>query len=102
MTTSHSLADLSGYLFICSVAVICGLGVIRLLCVPLAWRTSLLLAPVATQTLWALVLGMGVVSGIPVRQLAMPVWIVTAVFALYGLWMLVVGTPRALDGHDSR
>ncbi len=83
-----SLSDLVSYLLVCALLVAAGHALLSLARVQLSAGLRLLLAPVMGQSLWAILLGAGVAFGFPVRQLALPVWAVTVLVALYGLWTI--------------
>ncbi len=85
----------------CAVSVLAGLGLLRLIRLPLVLRSALLLAPVITLAFWSVGLGLGVVCGCPVRYLAVVVWPFTLGLAIWGGAGVLTGRghpPRV--GHD--
>jgi hypothetical protein len=67
------------YLLLCVISILTGQGILHLIGGHIERRISLYLAPVITLTLWAIVLGIGVSVGFPVKYLVVVTWAVTIV-----------------------
>lgn len=88
------------YLLLCALSVVAGLGLVRLLRLPLSVRSALILAPALTLAFWSVAFGVGVPFRIPVRYLTAPVWAATLALAAYGLWALAVASRSATPVQD--
>jgi hypothetical protein len=98
--------DAARYLGVCLLFVSAGAGLIRLLRVPLASTTSLLLGASVTQALLAICGSSAVCLGIPLAYLALPVWIALLALALHGArWWIAdwraASVEAAVDGDGT-
>lgn len=73
------------YLLLCSISLLCGQGIIRLIGLKIEWSSALYLGPILTLVLWTIVLGVGISYGLAVKQLCWVGWLLTAFFMLGGL-----------------
>jgi hypothetical protein len=79
------------YLLLCIVSLLAGYGILAVLGLTIGRAQQWLLAPGICLAGWAIALGIGVSLGIPVRHLALPFWVVTAIAAAYGAWRARAG-----------
>jgi hypothetical protein len=95
---------LSLYLLFCALTVAAGVSLVRLVRLQLPLRQALMLAPVLTLVLWTVGLGIGVSLGVPVRTLAIVLWLLTFGLAMSSLWGLVrsISQSSASRGADSK
>jgi hypothetical protein len=73
------------YLLISGISLTAGAGILRLSGFSFSNRISLFLSPMVTLCFWTLFLGIGIVSGFPVKDLWIPGWILTAGFGAWGV-----------------
>src|SRR5262245_3065637 len=78
------------YLAICLTSVFAGKGLLDLIGLQLETRASIYLAPITTLIIWALLLGVGVSLGFPVKYLWCIGWFLTFVLASLGVRWLVL------------
>ena len=74
------------YLLLVLFSTLAGFGVLSASGVTLGPAQRWYLSPGACLVAWAVTIGIGVSAGVPVRDLAMPVWLATGVTAAYGAW----------------
>ena len=74
------------YLLLVLFSTLAGFGVLSASGVTLGPAQRWYLSPGACLVAWAVTIGIGVSAGVPVRDLAMPVWLATGVAAAYGAW----------------
>jgi hypothetical protein len=74
------------YIFLSVFSVLCGLGMLRICRVDLDPRFSICIAPLATLSLWSLLLEFGLMLGYPVRHLWMIFYVLSVCLAGVGLW----------------
>jgi hypothetical protein len=85
MLTIHpwdALYGLGLYLVVCLSLLLTGLGLLRLLALPLKPVERFALAPVLTMACWILVLGATGAYSIPIRLVTPWLWLATALLAL--------------------
>ena len=85
MSATLGLSDFLTYIFAAALLLMAGTGLLRLLRAPFDRITMILLGPIATQALWAVTIGVGLVCGLSVRQLAAPLLLGSVVLACIGL-----------------
>ncbi len=84
------------YLLLTCVSVVAGYGVLSASGVTLNPAQRWYLSPGACLVAWAVTIGIGVSAGVPVRDLAIPLWLATGVAAAYGVWRArIEWTPEA-------
>lgn len=93
------LLDLTHYFILCIALTLAGRAVVRACLPPLDAGTALLLSPCASQALWGVVLGAGVMLGWPVSQLSTALWTLTGLLAIAG-GRVLLREPRADDRRD--
>jgi hypothetical protein len=74
------------YLLLCIVSLSAGVGILAALGLKIGRAQQWLLGPGVCLACWAIALGVGVSLGVPVRRLAVPFWVGTAVASMYGAW----------------
>jgi hypothetical protein len=72
------------YLLLCAISILAGQGILCLTGIHIERRISLYLAPVITLIFWAIMLGVGVSFGFPVKSLSMIGWPLTIVMVCIG------------------
>ena len=82
------------YLLLCAISILAGQGILRLIGIHIERRISLYLAPVITLIFWAIMLGIGVSFGFPVKYLSVIGWPLT-------IMMIFIGAMRQ-DYHFIR
>ncbi|MEQ1908811.1 MAG: hypothetical protein ABMA15_08305 [Vicinamibacterales bacterium] len=74
------------YLLLVLVSTLAGFGVLSACGVTLGQAQRWYLSPGACLVAWAVVIGVAVSAAVPVRDLALPLWLATGVAAAYGVW----------------
>src|SRR5436190_2788881 len=97
MHVAPRVADFLLYLFGCGLLMLAGVGILRLLRVPIDRASSMLFGPAVAQAAWAIFLGAGVTLAQPVRVLAGPLWLFTLVCAALGWYNLQRGDAAGSD-----
>jgi hypothetical protein len=96
VTSLHALADIARYALAALVLAACGRSVLQVLRIPIDDAVAWLLGPIVAQALWTSLLGTAVWWGVPLRQIAVPLWAGTVLLA----------TPAVIDAYracvDSR
>jgi hypothetical protein len=77
--------DSARYMLVCLVLLLAGRALLWLLPVPMTPTLISLLAPSVGHAWWAVSLGMLVLTGIPVKLIAPPLWLATACLAALGI-----------------
>jgi hypothetical protein len=72
------------YLAVCTIAVLCGFGMLRLLKLEVTLG-GLLLSPVITLVFWSITLGIASAWRLPIKNVSGWLWGATLLFAVYGL-----------------
>lgn len=72
------------YLVVCTIAVLCGFGILRLFKLE-ATTGSLLLSPVIALVFWSLTVGIAAELRLPIKNVAVWLWGATILLAIYGL-----------------
>ena len=85
MSATLGLSDFLTYIFAAALLLMAGTGLLLLLRAPFDRITMILLGPIATHALWAVTIGLGLVCGLSVRQLAAPLLLGSVVLACIGL-----------------
>lgn len=78
--------SLCGFLLLCAISELCGLGIIKLLRLRLEQRYLLFLSPLVTMSFWALTLSIAAILFIPLKQVCIPLWLATLGLGLFGVW----------------
>jgi len=73
---------------LCVTSILTGRGILRLIGIKVEPRVSFCLAPVATLSFWAILLGLGVSIGFTVKDFGLFLWIMTFLLAIVGLWRI--------------
>jgi hypothetical protein len=97
MSATLGLSDFLTYLFVAALLLIAGTGLLRLLRVPFDRTLTMLLGPITAQTLWAVVLSLGLLCGLSVRQIASPLLLGSLMLACVSLQYSLAGP----DGDSS-
>jgi hypothetical protein len=95
MTATLGLSDLLTYLFAAALLLMAGTGLLLLLRAPFDRTTTMLLGPIASQALWATTIGLGLLWGRSIRQLAAPMLLGSVVLACVALQRTL--RPRSRD-----
>ncbi len=72
------------YLLLCAISILTGQGILRLIGIHIERRISLYLAPAITLIFWAIMLGVGVSFGFPVKYLSVIAWPLTIMMVFIG------------------
>lgn len=89
------------YLLLVCVSLLAGYGLLSASGVRLAASQRWYLSPGACLVAWSVAIGIGVSAGLPVRDLAIPLWLATGAAAVYGFrrarheWTAEVAVPLA-------
>ena len=97
MTATIGLADFLTYVFVAGLLLMAGTGLLLLLRAPFDRAMMILLGPIIAQALWATTVGLGLLGGWSVRQLAVPLLLGSVLLACVGLQRL-----RLRSSDDSR
>lgn len=76
------------YFFLCSIAILTGIGILKLLRIPLSISVSIYLSPIVTMSFWTLFLGWGVLFRYPIKNSWQLGWSLTLLFAAYGFYSI--------------
>jgi hypothetical protein len=85
MPATLGLSDFLTYVFVAALLLVAGTGLLLLLRAPFDRVTMVLLGPIATQALWAITVGLGLLCGLSVRRLGPPLLLGTVLLACIGL-----------------
>jgi hypothetical protein len=90
MTATLGLSDFLTYIFAAALLLMAGTGLLLLLRAPFDRPTMILLGPIASQAVWAITVGLGLLCGLSVRQLAAPLLLGSVLLACVGLQRMLL------------
>jgi hypothetical protein len=85
------------YVALCATLTLGGVALLALLRLRVGREMRLLLAPCAMLAVWACIVGLAVALGLPVRRVAAPVWLGTALLTIGGA-VVLLRKPAARRG----
>lgn len=73
------------YLLLCAISIFAGKGILRILRINIDLESLFYLSPIVTLSFWAILLGSAVVNGYTIKQVYIPIWMLTFLFVIFGV-----------------